>query len=80
MKRRVEDGCDPEAWLALGDFARFRYVDADSYDPEEKEIFHGIVVKVSWKNYDHEVMEYPSYQILTNGNLLWFSHYEIWHK
>ena len=75
----IQDEDDHEdKWLEVGDFASFRYVDADQYDPEEKEVFHGLVVEISWVDAAGERMSGPSYRVLVNGDFRWFPHYEVW--
>lgn len=54
--------------LKVGEFGFFRYVDADSYDPDGFEIYFGMVVDVSWhSDEDGDIYESPFYKILTSS-------------
>tara|TARA_Y100000310_G_C20262869_1_gene614437 strand:- start:43 stop:285 length:243 start_codon:yes stop_codon:yes gene_type:complete len=72
-----EDEYDDD-WLEVGDFASFRYVDADAHDPERKEVFHGLVIEITWEDAHGERMDWPSYRVLVSGDFRWFPHYEVW--
>ena len=75
----IPDDADYEdKWLEVGDFASFRYVDADQHDPQRKEVFHGVVIEISWEDAHGERMDWPAYRVLVNGDFRWFPHYEVW--
>jgi hypothetical protein len=72
-----------------GDLGVFRYVDADSYDPDLKEIFVGIIIDVKWTldempdaHYvspgDEDGIPAPIYSVMcTDGQLRNFPHWEL---
>jgi len=65
--------------LHVHDFAQFRYVDADSYDSEFKEIFYGPVIEVRESADDGDDYYYNVYKVLCqDGVIRSFSHYELW--
>ena len=61
--------------------ASFRYIDADSYDPDIKEIFAGIIIDVSWYEDIHDVLDTPDspvYKVMcSDGRLRNFPHWEL---
>ena len=80
MKSQIfEEDCGNKSWLEVGDFASFRYVDADQYDPEKKEVFRGLIIEVTWEDASGDKMDWPAYRVLVNGGFWrWFPHYELW--
>tara|TARA_R110000824_G_scaffold92217_4_gene223881 strand:+ start:10212 stop:10487 length:276 start_codon:yes stop_codon:yes gene_type:complete len=69
--------------LQVHDFAQFRYVDADAYDPEFREIFYGPVLEVrSYASPEAPEVEdyyYNVYGVLCQDSIIrTFNHYELW--
>lgn len=66
--------------MSVGDIGHFRYIDADGHDPERKEIFFGIVIKIFWYDFDGKKMSEPTYDVMcTDEKIRKFAEWERWY-